>query len=782
MSYDSTGSTFSSYDSSHSGFDPEDEALASTKRVDNSPGGLPKMKQRVARQLSEPDYDINTSAIENALPDFSQLPASEEEDGAHADDEDVSIEIGRGAPRTRDDSRSSVMSFYNSVRSSSPAIKVDYPSPKPAMKSKRAVSDNLRKDAQLRQASLRREAPESQHKSGRRDQRRTLSDMHARVRDNYDGSLLEDERPTAAPISTRTTRFGSNISRRVADAVDKARDEAFAREMRMAMEKQNSRKSRHASVNGTPGGDTGTYQSIVLPDFLSMSELASGLYDDGTAGRQNRVRATRFVSPPHDTTDMSFSREHAPLDFVPIPEDEKALFVSLKLLQDRAADLEIAKSESDKKMEELRRENASLKAGRSRRKDKHERHERNEREVDTYRSNTTEKSRKSAAPKEDDTLLSLIDENEIAKLRKKLEAERLALRQRESTATVDPADETADLTQLSLPKTTNLRRQSMKENKEGTVRSAPANETEHSTHHSLSKSTQRRPSVNETKEPIARPASAGNERANTTKDANLSVQPERRRRNSDRSVPSVSHHKQHQDTDVTSGFILPDITLQHANAAAERQSHLPESAQRGLDNVAHHKGKNCTVCKRVVPDDYTCNHSLKIPRPVPVSDRVSEKLAYEEDHTMRPAQQPGIALATVLKALEDELAHMRMQLAAYQASYYKLDASMNKRKRKSLRQKIENLLHHADMKADQIYALYDVLEGQKKVSLQMTEQEADETLQSIGIDVEHQQEKPADANKSAQKQPESDFDEEDDDELPWEGIESTADITGRVDY
>ena len=776
MSYDSTGSTFSSYGSSHSGFDPEDEALASTKRVDNSPGGLPKMKQRVARQLSEPDYEINTSAIEHALPDFSQLPGSEEEDGAHADDEDVSIEIGRGAPKTRDDSRSSVMSFYNSVRSSSPAIKVDYPSPKPAMRSKRAVSDNLRKDAQLRQASLRREAPESQQKSGRRDQRRTLSDMHARVRDNYDGSLLEDERPSVAPISTRTTRFGSNISRRVADAVDKARDEAFAREMR-AMEKQNSRKSRHVSANGTPGGDTGTYQSIVLPDFLSMSELASGLYDDGTAGRQNRVRATRFVSPPHDTTDMSFSREHAPLDFVPIPEDEKALFVSLKLLQDRAADLEIAKSESDKKMEELRRENASLKAGRSRRKDKHERHER---EVDTYRSNPTERSRKSAAPKEDDTLLSLIDENEIAKLRKKLEAERLALKQRESTATVDPADETADLTQLSLPKTTNQRRQSMKENKEATVRSAPADETEHSTHHSLPKPAQRRQSINETKEPIARPASAGNERAKTTKDANLSV----RRRNSDRSMPSVSHHKQRQDADVTSGFILPDITLQHANATAERQSHMPESAYRGLDNVAHHKGKNCTVCKQVVPDDYTCNHSLKIPRPVPVSDRVSEKLAYEEDHTMRPAQQPGVALATVLKALEDELAHMRMQLAAYQGSYYKLDASMNKRKRKSLRQKIEHLLHHADMKADQIYALYDVLEGQKKVSHQMTEQEADETLQSIGIDVEPQPEKAANHvnNKSAQKQPESDFDEEDDDELPWEGIESTADITGRVDY
>lgn len=220
---------------------------------------------------------------------------------------------------------------------------------------------------------------------------------------------------------------------------------------------------------------------------------------------------------------------------------------------------------------------------------------------------------------------------------------------------------------------------------------------------------------------------------------------------------------------MTSAFILPDITLGQ-----------PDSR---LDNVGQHKGKNCTVCKRTVPDDYTCNHLLNIPRPVPVSDRVSNARAYEEDHTLRPAQQPGIALATVLKALEDELAHMRMQLATYQGAYYKLDASMNKRKRKSLRQKIENLLHHADMKADQIYALYDVLEGQKKVRHQMTEQEMDETLQSIGVDVEGQAEKPTNAtNKSSQKQPESDFDEDEDDDLPWEGIESTGEVTGRVDY
>ena len=144
---------------------------------------------------------------------------------------------------------------------------------------------------------------------------------------------------------------------------------------------------------------------------------------------------------------------------------------------------------------------------------------------------------------------------------------------------------------------------------------------------------------------------------------------------------------------------------------------------------------------------------------------------------MRPAQSPELALATVLKALEDELAHLKMQLVAYQGSYNKLDASLSKRKRKSLGEKIEKLLKDIDMKADQIYALYDVLEGQKQNGREMTEQEMEVTLQSIGIDTAGRTaDVTATTDKSSRKEPDS----EDDDELPWEGFESTLEMTGRT--
>ncbi|PLB54643.1 hypothetical protein P170DRAFT_23039 [Aspergillus steynii IBT 23096] len=376
MSRDHTANSFASFGSD---FDPEHEALASTKEIDDSlqlPDMKPNARKNHESHPEEPDYAINSSMLDRYFPEFSQIGTSEE-DNDHDDDDDISLEVGRGPTkpaRRLDDSRNSYMSIENSVRSSSPAVRLDYPTshtPKSAMRNtpRRAVSENLRKDAQLRRASLAAQKenvdPQSS-KSNRKDQRRTLSDMHAKARDSYDGSFVVDERPPAVTSTARSTRFGSN---QIADAVERASQDAYAREMRKGKYASNS---RHASMNAA--GDTATQQSFLLPDLPNLSELVSGVYEDGTPvyTRQNRARTTRFVSPPHDTADVSLTREHIPLDAVPIPEDEKALFVSLRLLQDKVSELERSKSEAERRIEEMRQENTSLKSGKSR-KDKHDR-------------------------------------------------------------------------------------------------------------------------------------------------------------------------------------------------------------------------------------------------------------------------------------------------------------------------------------------------------------------------------------------------------------------------
>ncbi|KAL4960421.1 uncharacterized protein BDV14DRAFT_193001 [Aspergillus stella-maris] len=977
MSRENTANSFASFGSD---FDPEHEAIASTRELDEheSPR-LPKMNGTSSsrKQLSqvdeeeEPDYVFNTSTFEQYLPNISPIHTSEEEeeDDHHDIDDDFSIEIGRAPvnpPRRLDDSRNSYMSMENSVRSSSPAVRLDVPTPqKSAIRSnpRRAVSESLRKDAQLRQASLaHKENIDPNPPKSNRKERRTLSEIHAKVRDDYDGSLIEDERPVpAATTSARPTRFsGANLSNQIQNAVERASQEAYGKEARRA-------KAR-ASTHGR--GDTETQQSFLLPDLPNLSDLVSGVYEDGTPvySRQPRTRTTRFVSPPADPTDISLSRQHMPLDAVPIPEDEKALFVSLRLLQDKVSELERAKADAEKKIDDLRQENTFLKGGKSRHRDSKRYDEQNDYKKDrlvnenqkleatnlalqnkvdllerksdiqeaalkklskerdmavsqlgvaylesqdlksenealrqevtdlktrfaqfltsssrqeetaqteqstasdasaedsqivTRRSTTkdatakssrskskgdrkedsrskisgqvdreisrlereradealfsielprvresskkvkatrprstssqnkkqenqankgrrvkrvvveeveltepvdstaeaTGQTRKSSTIEQDMTLLSFIDEREIAQLRKTLEEERLARKRRSSNPA--PAPEPT------------------------------ATETENFTRQSALKPAPRKSSLKETKAP-PRPTSALGDLTSTSKisategDSQLTIPVERPRRHSDHSATpaTAQRRRRRMAEDMTSAFILPDITLRHADLA-ENLNKLPEATKRVLDRATQHSGKNCTVCKQSVPG-LDCEHTseaVKIPKPVPVSERMPEPSIYNEEPTLRPAQSPAVALATVLKALEDELAHLRMQLVSYQGAYNKLDASISKRQRKTLTEKIEKLLKDIDMKADQIYALYDVLEGQRQHVQQMTEQEVEMTLQSIGIDANPRLAEVTGTTDKSSRKDATDYEE--DSELPWEGIESTMEVSGEISH
>ncbi|KAL4784846.1 hypothetical protein BJX76DRAFT_326205 [Aspergillus varians] len=970
MSREHTANSFASFGSD---FDPEHEAIASTREIDESPR-LPKMKGASRRlpqvdEEDEPDYVFNTSTFEQYLPNFSPIGTSEEEEENDIDD-DVSIEAGRGPsnpPRRLDDSRNSYMSIENSVRSSSPAVRLDVPTPqKSAIRnnSRRAASDNLRKDAQLRQASLAHKEnidPNPPSRSNRKE-RRTLSEIHAKVRDSYDGPFLEDERPPAATTSSaRPTRFGNaHLSHQIADAVEKASQEAYVKEARRA-------KAR-ASVNA--GGDTGTQQSFLLPDLPNLSDLVSGVYEDGTPvyTRQPRTRTTRFVSPPADATDASLSREHMPLDKIPIPEDEKALFVSLRLLQDKVSELERAKADADKKLEDMRQENTFLKGGKTRHRERDGHGKRYELEQNDYKrdrllnENQKLESTNLALQNKVDLLerKSDIQEAALKKLNKErdmavsqlgvaylesqdLKSENESLRQEltelkarfsqlfptgsrvqedtaqseQSTATdtsaedsqldtrrsttkdatakstgsksksgrkedskskvsnqvdreiyrlereradealfsielprvretsskkqkgarprstssqnkkqpntgkrvkrvmvevevTDPVDTTAeatgntrkssateqDLTLLSfidereiaqLRKTLEEERLTRKRRQSNPGPEQNAGETDNITRQSALKPAPRKSSLKESKAPIPRPASALGDVTATSRisategESHLSIPAERPRRHSDHSATPVAQRRRRRIAEeMTSAFILPDITLRHADLA-ENFTKLPEATQRALNRATQHSGKNCTVCKQSIPGD-DCDHTsdaVKIPKPTPVSERMPEPSIYNEEPTLRPAQSPAVALATVLKALEDELSHLRIQLVSYQGAYNKLDASISKRQRKTLGENIEKLLKDIDMKADQIYALYDVLEGQRQGGQEMTEQEMEVTLQSIGIDANPRLTEVTSTTDKSSRKNVADYDVGDEDsELPWEGIESTMEMTG----
>ena len=190
---------------------------------------------------------------------------------------------------------------------------------------------------------------------------------------------------------------------------------------------------------------------------------------------------------------------------------------------------------------------------------------------------------------------------------------------------------------------------------------------------------------------------------------------EQKRQHQEASVLSTRSRRTNPEN-MTSAFIVPDITIRDPTATGTGK----ENAQP-TDNDRHHTK--------------TIKQTTRIPKPIPVSQQMHEISSEDDEPTMRPSQPPALALATVIKGLENEIAHLKTRLTKYQQVYNSHNPALSRRKRKAVYEKIDTLLHAIDTKSDQLYSLYDVLEGQKQTGREMTQDYVDETLQSIGLDV-----------------------------------------------
>ena len=219
---------------------------------------------------------------------------------------------------------------------------------------------------------------------------------------------------------------------------------------------------------------------------------------------------------------------------------------------------------------------------------------------------------------------------------------------------------------------------------------------------------------------------------------------------------------------MTSAFIVPDITIRDVPEITKEQQDV-------LNGLTNHKAQNCTVCQREVKagEDHShvglAKNDVKIPKPIAISDRVLKRAERTDDPTIRPSQAPGLALATVLKGLEDELDHLKITMTEASAVYKGQNPAYDRRQRKAAYERIQRLQQDIEVKSDQIYSLYDVLEGQKEAGQQMSDEEAEETMQSIGLD-------PADLHLrgGADDHPWDLESTGSSTGLPWEGIESTS--------
>ena len=363
-----------------SDFDPENEAIMSTRQLDSNPQQLPELRasaQKYSRFARlEPDYAINTSAIGRAFPDFSQ-------GGTSSDDDSLSIEIGRGLKKGSNSKVGRLNEHSSNVQLSLDGDSMDFSAPMidnyevtgtppltqrlASKKPEEAPRSSSRRDAHVRRPSgLQKEItgpspPPSkirdygsgESRKGNEENRRTLSSMHARVRDENERSRLSEERPPTLDLTARNTRFAKAKSQQTVS--NTTMPTKFTSKQGL-LQSLAQKKKQNPQTTSTPQE---TQQSFMLPDLPNISELVSGVYEDGTPvfTRHGKSRASRFVSASGHS---GISRDYAGVNEIPVPADEQAIFLSLKLLQDKVATLEQSNAEAEDALQDLQQKNRVL--------------------------------------------------------------------------------------------------------------------------------------------------------------------------------------------------------------------------------------------------------------------------------------------------------------------------------------------------------------------------------------------------------------------------------------
>lgn len=191
-------------------------------------------------------------------------------------------------------------------------------------------------------------------------------------------------------------------------------------------------------------------------------------------------------------------------------------------------------------------------------------------------------------------------------------------------------------------------------------------------------------------------------------------------------------------TEMTSAFILPDITL--SRRQSQSQTHegarpaLSAWAKEILSSLApSHDAKNCTICARLTSNSANKSSSntaeINLPPLIPISTRPDH--ICNPDATLRPTEPPTTALARVLKALYDEHAHLLLRLHAEETKLATVDPGTSKRERDAVHESIAGVNKALKMKAEQIYGLYDVVEAHKGELGAREVEEIDRTLEEV---------------------------------------------------
>ncbi|KAK9430570.1 centrosome microtubule-binding domain of Cep57-domain-containing protein [Lipomyces doorenjongii] len=179
-------------------------------------------------------------------------------------------------------------------------------------------------------------------------------------------------------------------------------------------------------------------------------------------------------------------------------------------------------------------------------------------------------------------------------------------------------------------------------------------------------------------------------------------------------------HRKHQTKGKkhTTGEVRGRNAKPEAQARTVYVEDIPRpnvNMRKAMDSISQHDPAICTVCSRRRYRKYQLNNkeqpSWQYATATAPQDQPEHQEHWEEENTIRPSMRPETAVTTVLSQLEDEFRHLKLQYQSHVDKYEHLNPAVSKHKRKALVTRLKEIIEELETKADQIYALYDVLES-----------------------------------------------------------------------
>lgn len=328
---------------------------------------------------SEQDYAINTSALGRAFPDFSQAGPAASDNGSH------SIETGRAHSRASNGtigklgrsgtrSQNSAMgAAHDNIKPTPPPINnnnespITKPHPINNPRVRKSLNPARQETSQINQPQngikaippQMAKARDSGSGSSRQTSYMARAIRGARIASDKAGSVISEERPPSVDLTARSSRFGGPNNRR--SQTGETLPSRFVSKQDFVQTLPSSSHT-HMEVQNTQETVTpvyGTQQSFAVPNMPNLNELVSGVYENGEPvfSRDSTARAPRGSGRQQRQSSRS---DLAHVDDIAVDDEEQDIYVALKLAQDKVADLERERAETEVFIQEIEHKNQVL--------------------------------------------------------------------------------------------------------------------------------------------------------------------------------------------------------------------------------------------------------------------------------------------------------------------------------------------------------------------------------------------------------------------------------------